>query len=260
VAEAAGVPVFTPLSLRKSPEDVETLLALKADVILVAAYGLILPSAVLNAPRFGCINVHASILPRWRGASPIHHAIWAGDHETGITMMQMDQGLDTGAMIATERVPILATTTTPDLQDQLSILGARMTRDVLTRLRHDGEFSSIPQPKDGIILAPILTKEMGRIDWTQDAAAIDRQVRALMPWPGTTTTTPRGHDIKVISGVVVDGVVTAPAGTLLNRDGHIACGDGKIYQVTTAQVPSGKKMSVEAAINGGHIAVGEVLQ
>src|SRR6185437_10378688 len=191
-ADSLGIPVFTPASLR----DIETQKAfngLAADVAIVAAYGLILPPAILEAPRLGCLNLHASLLPRWRGAAPIQAAILAGDSETGVTIMQMDSGLDTGAMLLQESVPITSVATAATLHDVLAELGARlMLRSLVERPR------AVPQPGEGVTYAAKLSRDSGRIDWTGDARAIERQVRAFDPWPGTFTTL-RGNTLKVLA-------------------------------------------------------------
>ena len=168
--------------------------ALRLDAAVVAAYGLILPHAMLDAPRRGCLNIHASLLPRWRGAAPIQAAVLAGDAETGMTIMQMDAGLDTGPMLLREAVPIGPATTAAELHDVLAALGARL---VLRGLAESP--APVPQPADGVTYAPKLTRDAGRIDWTHEAARIERQVRAFDPWPGTFTTL-HGAMLKVLRG------------------------------------------------------------
>ena len=183
-ADALGLPVRTPPRLRNVPGEWEAFAALDLDAAGVAAYGLILPPAMLAAPRHGCLNIHASLLPRWRGAAPIHAAVLAGDAETGVTIMRMDEGLDTGAMLLREAVPVTpAATTTAMLHDVLAEMGARL---ILTALATHP--AAVPQPIEGVTYAPKLSRDDGRIDWTQDAGAIERRVRAFDPWPGTFTT------------------------------------------------------------------------
>ncbi|KAF1854091.1 hypothetical protein Lal_00005308 [Lupinus albus] len=181
-AEDHGIPVRTPKSLRTAEAQAE-FADLKADAAVVAAYGLILPQPVLDAPRLGCVNVHGSLLPRWRGAAPIQRSILAGDAETGITIMQMDIGLDTGAMLSREAVAITAATTASSLHDDLAALGARMIVPALDGLAA-GTLAAVPQPEDGVTYAAKLTREDGRLDWTRPASFVERQVRALTPWPG----------------------------------------------------------------------------
>ncbi|WP_198377629.1 methionyl-tRNA formyltransferase, partial [Neoroseomonas rubea] len=175
-----GLPVHTPARLKRDVAEHAAFAALDLDAAVVAAYGLILPRAMLDAPRRGCLNIHASLLPRWRGAAPIHAAILAGDAETGITIMRMEEGLDTGPMLLKEAVPIGPGATVQALHDALAAIGARL---VLRALNEDPP--AIPQPEDGATYAPKLTKQDGRLDWAQEAAALERRVRALNPWPGT---------------------------------------------------------------------------
>lgn len=171
LAEESGIDVRTPVSV-KTPEAIADFQALQADVAVVAAYGLILPRAILDAPRHGCLNIHASLLPRWRGAAPIQRAIMAGDAETGVTIMQMEEGLDTGSMLLRETLPIAAETNAGALHDALAELGARMIVDALDRLP-DG-LSATPQPADGVTYAAKITKDEARIDWRRSALEIDR--------------------------------------------------------------------------------------
>ena len=182
-AEGLGIPVRTPRSLRNAEAQAE-FAGFAADAAIVAAYGLILPKPVLEAPRLGCLNVHASLLPRWRGAAPIQRAILAGDRETGVTIMQMDEGLDTGAMLLAERIAIDAGTTAADLHDRLAEAGARLVVEALDGVA-DGRIRPVPQPSEGVTYAAKLDRGEGRIDWRAEAAEIDRRVRALNPWPGT---------------------------------------------------------------------------
>jgi methionyl-tRNA formyltransferase len=178
-AEALGLPVRTPARLKRDTAEHAAFAALDLDAAVVAAYGLILPRAMLEAPRRGCINIHASLLPRWRGAAPIHAAILAGDAETGITIMQMDEGLDTGPMLLAEATPIAPRETTATLHDRLAGIGARLILRVLAEAP-----AATPQPEAGVTHAAKLTKADGVLDWRRPAAALDRQVRALNPWPG----------------------------------------------------------------------------
>ncbi|HRC25926.1 MAG TPA: methionyl-tRNA formyltransferase, partial [Alphaproteobacteria bacterium] len=195
-AQQAGWPVRTPRTLRNVAEQ-ENFAALKADVAVVAAYGLLLPKPVLEAPRYGCLNVHASLLPRWRGASPIQRAILAGDVQTGITIMQMDEGLDTGPMIARRSVRISEKSTAASLHDALAALGGAMIAETLHRLETDGQLKSEPQDGAQTTYAPLLTKEEGRIDWSAPAGLIDRQVRAFTPWPGAWGRA-KGRTLKIL--------------------------------------------------------------
>ncbi len=196
LADKFDIPVFTPKSLRKA-EAQEEFKNLNADIAVVAAYGLILPKAVLDSPRMGCVNIHASALPRWRGAAPIHRAILAGDQETGITFMQMDEGLDTGKMLKTYRTVIQPTATTEELHDTLAKIGAREINQLLDDL-NKGKIMALPQPEDGVTYADKLKKEEGIVDLANSTfTEIDRKVRALNPWPGVWTTI-SGHRVKLL--------------------------------------------------------------
>jgi len=183
-----GVAVLQP-SRTRDPEFLAALSALAPDVVVVAAYGQILPPALLSIPRCGCLNVHTSILPRWRGAAPIAWAMLEGDAETGVTIMRMDAGLDTGEVIAEARTPIRPDDTGQSLHDRLAVLGAGLICQVLPDWLA-GRINAIPQPADGVTYARKLTKEDGRLDWAQSASVLDRKIRALNPWPGAFTTMP----------------------------------------------------------------------
>ncbi len=217
-ALALGLPVVTPERLRGDTAAHAAFAALDLDVAIVAAYGHILPPAMLGAPRRGCLNIHASLLPRWRGAAPIQAAIMAGDAETGVTIMQMEAGLDTGPMLARAAVPITGDTTTGSLLPALAELGARLVLDVLAQTP-----PPVPQP-DGATYAPKLTRADGRLDFTRDAAALDRQVRGLMPWPGAWTML-GGEVVKVLAARPEPG--DGPPGRLLGG-ARVACGSGAL--------------------------------
>jgi len=219
-AHQRGIPVRTPKSL-KSPEAQAEFAALDADVAVVAAYGLILPQAVLDAPRLGCLNVHASLLPRWRGAAPIQRAILAGDPETGVTIMQMDAGLDTGAMLLKESILLLPDATASWLHDMLAAMGARMIVEALGKLEDEIPLPATPQPAEGVTYAHKLAKEEGLLDWRQTAVELDRKVRALNPWPGVWFEM-AGERIKVIEAAVMPG--SGVPGTVLDDQLSVACG------------------------------------
>lgn len=256
-ADVHGIPVFTPLSFRKSVAAEDEFISLNADVAVVAAYGLILTPRVLDAPKHGCLNIHASLLPRWRGASPIHRAIWAGDTHTGVTIMQMEAGLDTGGMISVDQVEI-GRHTTPTMTETLAKMGARLIVRTLDDVVLNSHVHATPQPETGVTLAPMLNREDGAIDWAQTAAQVDAQVRALDPWPGTYTHSQAGDVIKILSAVPVSNSTSEQPGTILDRVGHIACGHGTVLHVTQIQTPTGKKMDIAAAINGGLVHIGDV--
>jgi len=254
--------VAQPRSLRldgKYPEDAaaarEALIAAAAEMMVVAAYGLILPQWVLDTPRLGCLNIHASLLPRWRGAAPIHRAIEAGDAETGITIMQMDAGLDTGAMLLIERLPIAAADTTATLHDKLASLGGRMIVQALT---HQGALQATPQPEEGITYAHKIEKAEAQIDWTQDAAQIERRLRAFDPFPGGLTQLD-GEPIKVWRAQLAEGSGTP--GTVLAADESgvlVACGQGAL-RLTELQRAGGKRLPAAAFLQARPLAGGERL-
>ena len=251
IAEAAGINVLQPPTLR-TEEAVADLAALRPDIIIVAAFGQILRQNVLDMPPHGCLNIHASLLPRWRGATPVTAAIRAGDAETGITLMKMGAGLDTGPMIAQRSLPILPTHTGETLTEELAELGAALLVDTLPGWLA-GKIT--PQPQDDLLatLAPSLKKQEGAIDWSQSAAEIERQVRAFHPWPGTFTESPRGR-LKIIT-VKVAAQVSPPAGSIPGtvfkhqREVYVAAGQGVIHLLTVQ--PAGKKpMDALALLNG----------
>ena len=232
LAEKHGIPVRTPAKLRTVVEEHEAFAALKLDLAVVAAYGLILPQAILDAPRLGCLNIHGSLLPRWRGAAPVQRAILAGDKETGITIMRMDAGLDTGPMLLKGTVPIGRWKTATDLFEQLADLGAELIVKAIARLKK-GDLPDIPQPEEGVTYAAKLDRAEGQIDWNLPAADLDRKVRALNPWPGTTFML-RGERIKLLEATIAVG--EGPAGVLLylTDDGSpvVACDPGALKLVT----------------------------
>jgi methionyl-tRNA formyltransferase len=249
-AEGMGIPVRTPARLRTDPEAQAAFAELHADVAVVAAYGLILPQTMLDAPRLGGLNNHASLLPRWRGAGPIQAAILAGDAETGVTIMQMEAGLDTGPMLLREAVAITPTTTAAGLHDVLAEMGGRLIVRALTE--HP---APTPQPEDGVTYAPKLEREHGRLDWTADAASLDRRVRAFDPWPGTFTMLDAAV-LKVLAAIPVEGA--GPPGTVLDNALTVACGSGAL-RLTRVQAPGRAAMDAAAFLRGRAVPVGTML-
>ena len=246
-AETRGLAVRTPAKL-KDPAEHLAFAALGADAAVVAAYGLILPVPILQAPVLGCINVHASLLPRWRGAAPIQRAILAGDAETGVTIMGVEKGLDAGPIILAGRLPITATTTATELHDGLSQLGAGLMVEALDGLA-SGRLVPTPQPEDGVTHAAKLGPDEGRLDWRRPAVELERAVRALNPWPGTWFDHDGGR-IKVLAAEFAAEFGAAEPGTVLDDFLAVACGAGAL-RPTRLQRP-GKAPSDSAAFLRGY--------
>ena len=244
LAESRGLPIETPVTLKEDAAQA-TFAGYGADVAVVAAYGLILPQAILDAPAHGCLNIHASLLPRWRGAAPIQRAIEAGDTESGVTIMQMDAGLDTGDMLMTRKVPIGPATTGGELHDALAVLGAEMIVDALTQL-DAGALTANPQPDRGVTYAHKTDKAETRLDWSRSAADLANKIRAFNPWPGTFFELD-GQRIRVLAAEAVDG--SGAAGTRLDDRLTIACGAGAL-RLTLVQRPGKAAMDVDAFLRG----------
>lgn len=221
-AEDNGLPVFTPVSLKGEAEQAE-FAALNADFAIVAAYGLILPKAILDAPQYDCLNVHGSLLPRWRGAAPIQRAIMAGDLETGVNIMQMEEGLDTGGVYAERRLPITAGTTAGSLHDALASGNTRILAEAMAMVMA-GQ-APTPQPEDGVTYAAKIDKAEARIDWTKTAAEVDQLIRGISPFPGAWFEH-EGERIKVLMSEAADG--GGAPGEALDDTLTIACGDGAV--------------------------------
>ncbi|ANB70960.1 methionyl-tRNA formyltransferase [Paraburkholderia phytofirmans OLGA172] len=268
-AQEHELAVAQPPSLRRTgkyPAEavaaIDQLRATPHDVMVVAAYGLILPQEVLDIPRLGCINIHASLLPRWRGAAPIHRAIEAGDAETGITLMQMDVGLDTGAMISEARTPISADDTTATLHDRLALDGARLIVEALIELERSGKLAATPQPADGVTYAEKIGKHEAALDWRKPAAVLARQVRAFDPFPGGVGTLEDGTSIKIWAAVPVEAQGSSTPGTVADVSPEgvvVACGDGAL-RLTQLQKPGGKRLPVREFLAGAALAAGQRFQ
>lgn len=257
-ALAHGILVAQPVSLKldgKYPEVAQEahalLRATPHDVMVVAAYGLILPQSVLDIPLRGCINIHASLLPRWRGAAPIHRAIEAGDAETGVTIMQMELGLDTGPMLLMQRLPIAADDTTASLHDKLAKLGGAMIVDALRKLER-GELSATPQPEAGANYAAKIAKEEATLDFSLSADILARKVRAFNPFPGAMGVC-NGTPVKFWQAEVLESSSQWQAGQVISANAHdgvvIACGRGAL-RVTELQKPGGKRLPAAEFIKG----------
>ncbi|NLP61127.1 methionyl-tRNA formyltransferase [Paraburkholderia sacchari] len=267
-AQEHGIAVAQPPSLRRAgkyPEEaaeaLELLRATPHDVMVVAAYGLLLPQEVLDIAPRGCINIHGSILPRWRGAAPIHRAIEAGDAETGITLMQMDAGLDTGPMISEVRTPIASTDTTATLHDRLAKLGAELVVEGLMRLERDGVLPAVPQPSEGVTYAEKIGKQEAALDFRRSAEVLARQIRAFDPFPGGAATLD-GALLKLWSAEPADGV-KVPAGAVPGQILEaspagvvVACGEGAL-RVTQLQKPGGKRLPAREFLAGMPLAAGQ---
>lgn len=264
-----GIAVAQPRSLRldgKYPEDAAAahaaLLQAGADVMVVAAYGLILPQWVLDLPPHGCLNIHASLLPRWRGAAPIHRAIEAGDTQTGVTIMQMDAGLDTGDMLLTEAIPIAATDTTASLHDRLAALGGRMMVDVLAQVAA-GTLQPVPQPALGVTYAHKIEKAESNVDWSLPASTIGQRIRAFDPFPGASTVL--GSEVIKLWNYEIDSLqrfTDKRCGHILsiNADGiTVACGEGTALRLTVLQRAGGKRLPAADFLRGFDLQPGMVL-
>ena len=252
-----GLAVRTPEDFT-AEADLAAFRSLGLDGAVVAAYGLILPAAVLRAPRLGCINIHASLLPRWRGAAPIQRALLAGDRETGVSIMQMDQGLDTGPVLAQRRLPVTGETTAASLHDALAALGAEMIIEALDGVAA-GTLEATPQPAEGATYAAKLDRDEGRLDWSLPADAIERTVRALNPWPGVWFEH-AGQRIKLLSLAEwsLERSGDAAPGTLLDDAFAIACGRGMVRPGRVQRAGRGPQDAAEF-LRGYRLAAGDRL-
>ena len=266
-ALAHQIPVAQPRSLRldgKFPDDAQAaqtaIEQAQADVMIVAAYGLILPQWVLDAPRHGCLNIHASLLPRWRGAAPIHRAIEAGDTRTGVTIMQMDAGLDTGDMLLCETLAMAPTDTTAGLHDKLADLGGRLIVQALSQV---GQFQPQVQPSEGVTYAHKIEKAEAQVDWSLPADLIERRVRAFDPFPGASCVMRSEGAMETVKlwQATVEPNVDAVPGTVLSADAHgvrVACGQGAL-RITQLQRPGGKRVSAADFLRGFPLQIGQSL-
>jgi len=266
-AQKHGIPVLQPVSLRtdsKNPEYARQaqeahaqLLATPHDAMVVAAYGLILPRAVLDMPKYGCFNIHGSLLPRWRGAAPIHRAIEAGDAETGVTIMQMEEGLDTGPMLLEQALPIGAADTTASLHDKLATLGSELIVEAMRQLARGALPAAIPQPADGVTYAAKIGKEEAALDWSLPAAVLDRKIRAFNPFPGASAVF-NGNPIKIWRAEVVPCSSTSVPGELIAANNEfgviVACAEGGL-RLLELQKPGGKRLPAAEFLKGYDLGV-----
>jgi methionyl-tRNA formyltransferase len=257
LAEQHGLPVRTLTGLKAADAQAE-FAAFHPDVAVVAAYGLILPQAILDTPRLGCLNIHASLLPRWRGAAPIQRAILAGDAETGISIMQMNAGLDTGAVLLEKRLPIGPAETAGTLHDRLAELGAKAIVETFNQF---DRLQPSPQPVDGVTYAAKISPDDARLDWTKDAVALERAVRAFNPVPGAWTTLPNGERLKVLAAEVERhrNPSNAAPGTVLDDALAIACAGPSALRPTLVQRPGKKPMSAAEMLRGLAVKQGDRL-
>jgi methionyl-tRNA formyltransferase len=247
LAQEHQLPVLQPVSL-KTAENIEELRAIEADVMVVAAYGLLLPPEVLTIPRYGCLNIHASLLPRWRGAAPIQRAILAGDTQTGVTIMQMDAGLDTGAMLLKKTCPIAQADTSASLHDCLAALGAQAIVEALNQL---SDLKALPQDESQVTYASKLSKSEALIDWHSSAEELARQVRAFNPWPVAQTTV-NGQTLRIWTAQPLTEQTEGTAGTVIRSEKQgidVACGNG-ILRISRLQPAGSKPMDAAAFLNG----------
>ena len=255
LAERHGIAVRCPATLRDPTTQAE-FAATQAEIAVVAAYGLILPAAILDAPLHGCLNVHASLLPRWRGAAPIQRAIAAGDDKTGITIMQMDEGLDTGPILLQEAMPISLKMNSGELSDRLAALGARMISEAIDGVAR-GTLTARPQPVGGVTYASRLRREEARLDWRLSAVALERQVRAFDPWPGAYFCG-RGERLRVLAAEADQQSAAALPGTVLDDNLSVACGEG-VLRPLKLQRPGRAALDAAALMRGFALPPGTVL-
>ncbi|EIZ85500.1 methionyl-tRNA formyltransferase [Methylobacterium sp. GXF4] len=255
LADNLGIPVLTPASLR-SPDAVETFAGHRADVAVVVAYGMLLPQAILDVPRHGCLNLHGSLLPRWRGAAPIQRAVMAGDAESGVGIMRMEAGLDTGPVALEGRVPIVTGMTAGELHDALMPLGAELMSQALERLE-SGDLTFTPQAAEGVVYAHKISNDEARIDWSLPAAEVANRINGLSPFPGAFFAVDLGKGperVKVLRAAA--GAGTGAPGTLLDAEGLVACGTGAVRLTELRRAGKGGSASGAEFVRGARIAPG----
>ncbi|MBA3695893.1 MAG: methionyl-tRNA formyltransferase [Methylotenera sp.] len=246
--------VFQPETLKDAAVQAH-IASVKADVMIVAAYGLIIPTAVLNMPRLGCYNIHASLLPRWRGAAPIHRSILAGDHETGVTIMEVVPALDAGAMVNKGALPITEADTTQTLHDALSHLGSELMVQAMVTLETTGKLTAIPQDESLVTYAHKLEKSEAAIDWQKTAGQISRQVRAFNPFPVAQSLL-KGEVCRIWMAHAIIGSAQPGEVVSVQDDISVGCGEG-LLRITELQAPGGKRLNAQAFIQGHHLKVGD---
>lgn len=255
LAQASNIRVYQPENLKNEST---TLRNLNPDIIVVVAYGLLLPQIILDIPRLGCINVHGSLLPRWRGAAPIQRAIEAGDKQSGVSIMQMESGLDTGPVFASHTVQLRESTTAGELNDKLAILGAKALIDVLNNIE-SGHASTNPQSKTGVTYATKLVRSEAQIDWRTSASIIQHKIRAFNPWP-ICWTSYRDKDLRILHSNISILDHSAEPGEVIQispKGISVACGEGAI-SLTNMQKPGGKVLTANEFLNGQNVMIGEI--
>ncbi len=254
-AATHGIAVRTPDSLKKDAQARQDFSALGLDAAIVAGYGMMLPADILEGPRFGCLNIHPSLLPRWRGTAPVQYAVWHGDKETGVTVIRLVEQMDAGPIIAQEMVPVGPETTAADLDEILWPMGASLLSKALGELAAGMDLPLVKQDESQATYSKRLKREDGKIDWTQDAAAIDRQIRALNPWPGVWTMA-GDKRLKILAAAPSTDNHKEPPGTVTGRNGLVACGNGTALKLITIQPENARAMDALSAINGGYLTPG----
>ncbi len=255
-ADENNIKIRHPINF-KSVEDIDAFKSLDLDVAIVAAYGMLVPSGILEAPKFGCINIHPSLLPRWRGPSPIQYAIWKGDTQTGVSVMSLEKSMDTGPIIAQSMCNIKTDTTFSELNKTLWAQGVELLMKALESLSKTRTLNSTPQSEEGVTYCKLLTKEDGQINWSQTAQEIDCQIRGLNSWPGTYSFL-NSKRIKILEACLTQEKSSETVGAFLEQ-GKIVCGNNSVLQLITLQPENKKPMSIEVALNGEHIKQGDVL-
>jgi methionyl-tRNA formyltransferase len=276
-AESKNIPAKTPLNF-KNELDVTEFQHLNIDVAVVAGYGLLLPKSILNVPKYGCVNVHPSLLPRWRGPAPVQYAIWQGDAQTGVCIMQLDAGMDTGPIISHKIFDMAADETTTTLNAKVWQMGADMLYPVLSDMAKGKTITPMPQSMDGVTYSKMFKKEDAKINWCLTAKEIDQQIRALNPWPSTYCMTENGQRLKILSSTCHSDASHRRAeesqsqkdrsfahaqddkiGTVLDKHGLIQCGQNTVLKIITLQPDNKKPMDFASALNGGYIKIGDKL-
>lgn len=257
IAQKYNIPVYQPSSLRNQ-ESVELIKSINPDMIIVVAYGKILPKEILNIPKFGCVNVHASLLPKYRGAAPIQWSVLNGDNETGVTVMQMDEGIDTGDMLLVKKAEIGINETSEELFNELSYLGAQALTEAIDKIQN-GTVERVPQPQGDFGYASMISRDLSSIDWNKSAFEIHNQVRGLQTWPCADTFI-NGKKVK-IHKTALSELTGSCAGKIINSNGclTVCCGDGKCIDIVEVQPEGKKRMDIKSFLAGNRIENGAVL-